>query len=84
MNTFCTFKNALGIPGQGVHAKRIFNLAIVDVVLTFVLAFVLHNAFFSRYWSGGWTLAGVFVLGIVLHRLFCVRTTMDKILFPEG
>jgi len=25
----------------------------------------------------------LFILGIILHRLFCVRTTVDKILFPK-
>jgi hypothetical protein len=25
---------------------------------------------------------GGFLLGIVLHRLFCVRTTIDRLLFP--
>jgi hypothetical protein len=37
--------------------------------------------FFS--WNFGWTLFGLFLLGIVLHRLFCVRTTIDKFLFPR-
>ena len=25
----------------------------------------------------------LFLLGIILHRLFCVRTTIDKLLFPN-
>jgi hypothetical protein len=24
----------------------------------------------------------LFLLGIVMHRLFCVRTTVDRVLFP--
>ena len=26
----------------------------------------------------------LFVLGIILHRVFCVRTTIDKLLFPTS
>ena len=81
---FCKHKNALGIPGKGVHAYRVFNLAIVDVILTFLLGFVLHYAFFRGRWCIGWTFLGAFLSGIALHRLFCVQTTIDKILFPNA
>jgi hypothetical protein len=26
----------------------------------------------------------LFILGIIFHRLFCVRTTVDKLLFPNA
>lgn len=29
----------------------------------------------------GFTPLGLFVLGIISHRIFCVRTTIDKLLF---
>jgi len=28
-------------------------------------------------------LIGLFLLGIVAHRVFCVRTTVDKVLFRD-
>ena len=37
----CKYKNALGRPGKGIHSFRIANIAVVDVALTFVLAYVL-------------------------------------------
>ncbi len=70
MNT-CAFKNVLGVPGEGVHSLRMFNLAIVDVLATIAAARVMK----IPIWFA-------FLLGIILHRLFCVRTTIDKLLFP--
>jgi hypothetical protein len=42
--------------------------------------------FISRFahTSFAWTTAGLFFLGIILHRLFCVRTTIDKLIFPNA
>jgi hypothetical protein len=31
-----------------------------------------------------YTIIGVFISGIIIHRLFCVRTTVDKLLFPNA
>jgi hypothetical protein len=25
----------------------------------------------------------LFILGIILHRMFCVRTTVDRLVFPN-
>jgi hypothetical protein len=36
----CKYKNILGVPGQGPHSYRIFNIAIVDVILTIILAYM--------------------------------------------
>jgi len=76
----CPYKNALGIPGKGIHSYRIFNIAIMDVLMTVIGALVIS---YLSGWKFGWTLLGLFLLGIILHRLFCVRTTIDKLLFPE-
>ena len=29
-----------------------------------------------------YTIIGVFITGIFIHRVFCVRTAVDKLLFP--
>lgn len=75
---FCKYKDALGKPKQGVHGYRFFGVAIVDVLMTIVAAGLLT---WGLGWSFWYTLLGLFVLGIVLHRLFCVRTTVDQYLF---
>ena len=74
----CKYKDALGKPNEGIHSYRIFNIAIADVIMTFIGAFIIsyfYNISFIR------TSIFLFILGIILHRIFCVKTTIDKLLF---
>lgn len=75
---FCKYRNILGVPKEGIHKYRLFGLAIADVLMTIIGALII--SFFTKitYWK---VLLTLFISGIVLHRLFCVRTTLDKILF---
>jgi len=67
-----------GEPNTGIHSRRMFNIAVWDVVLTFIGALL----FYARYRTNLlFTIICFFVFGIVIHRLFCVRTTIDKLLF---
>ena len=77
----CKYKNALGVPNQGVHSYRLFGVAIADVIMTLLAAFLI--SYFLKY-NLLYTIISLFVLGVILHKLFCVRTTVDKILFPKG
>jgi hypothetical protein len=77
--SLCQYKDMFGKPGEGVHSYRIANIAIVDVLLTIIGAYIIN--LFIPYFSFTYILVLLFILGIVLHRLFCVRTTVDKILF---
>jgi hypothetical protein len=77
--TFCKYSNLFGEPGTGVHKYRLFNLAIVDVVMTIVGAFLISWWFQWNFWK---VLGILFLTGIAMHHLFCVRTTIDKLLFP--
>ena len=79
-NSGCPYKNILGKPGEGMHSYRFANLAIVDVIMTIIAAFIISAVFAISFWK---VLAVSFLLGIVLHRFFCVRTTVDKLLFPN-
>ena len=76
----CAYSNMFGKVGEGVHSYRLFNIAIVDVFFTVIGAYIFH-VFYPSY-SFFTILAILFLSGIVLHRLFCVRTTVDKFLFP--
>ena len=78
---FCKYKNILGEVGKGAHSIRIFNIAIVDVILTVVGAYLISLKI--KKYNFTEILVFVFILGIILHRLFCVRTTIDKLLFPN-
>ena len=63
---------------EGVHAIRVFDVAVVDVVGTVVIGVLVS-------WSTGWNVwlvcAGLFALAIVVHRAFCVNTKVNVALF---
>ena len=77
---FCKYKDFFGKPKQGVHGIRYLNIAVVDVLFTFLLA-KFFQFYFLKEWDFILILFCSFILGIVFHRLFCVRTTIDKLLF---
>jgi len=74
----CKYKNILGEPGKGIHSYRIFNIAIFDVLSTIIGAFIISRLFKLPF---GYTLLFLFLLGIFLHHIFCVKTTIDKVIF---
>ena len=71
----------LGIVNTGIHSYRIFNIAYVDVIMTIVGSLLL--AWINK-WSYIKTIVGMFILGIIVHRMFCVRSAVDKWLFPNA
>ena len=75
---FCNFSDILGKPGKGLHSFRLFNIAIIDVIFTIILAYLISIYFKYNFYI---TLIILFLLGIFLHRLFCVQTTINKLLF---
>lgn len=84
--SLCKYKNIFGEINTGVHSIRICNLAIIDILSTIVggifLQYFLQRIF--NYYIKLWIILVIlFLSGIILHRLFCVRTTVDKLLFPE-
>lgn len=82
----CKYKNIFGEPGTGVHSIRIFNIAIIDVILTILGGILIQTIllqWFHIYIELTIVLVSLFILGILLHRMFCVRTTVDKLLFNE-
>ena len=80
MFNFCLYSEIFGKVGKGLHRFRgPGNIAIIDVIATFILAYVLKLYFvYTNYWI---ILISCFLMGIFLHRLFCVETTVDKFLF---
>lgn len=67
----CPYATLLGIRGQGVHAARFLGLALNDIIATIVVAILT-----SYLWNIPflYSLLGWFVLGEVLHYVFCVDT----------
>ena len=75
---FKQFADIFGKPNKGVHSYRIFNIAIVDVIATIAGALLISFLFKINFFL---VLVVLFLLGIVLHRLFCVDTTINRFLF---
>lgn len=73
----CKYRNALGKPNEGAHF-HVLGIAVVDVFMTIVLALVI--SYFTK-WKVYWVLPALFVIAILLHRLFCVNTTVNKLIF---
>jgi hypothetical protein len=70
-----------GNPREGIHSSRTLgDLAAVDVGATLLFSYGL-----SRYCGISFIRASIisFGSGIIAHRLFGVRTTIDKLLFDN-
>jgi len=80
MIDLCQYKNAFGELNKGIHSYKLFYISVLDVLITVVIAYLI--SFFYNI-SFPITLGVLFLLGILVHRLFCVRTTVDKLLFPH-
>ena len=76
--SICPYKYIFGKPNEGAHSYRIFNISMVDVICTIIGAY-----FISKYWNIDIKEITIvlFLLGIIVHRIFCVETTIDKLLF---
>ena len=75
----CKYKNILGKPNEGVHSYRIFGIAIVDTLLTVCIAIIIK--LLSPKYNFFLILLILFITGIIMHRLFCVETTVGKLIF---
>ena len=73
-STLCKYKDIFGKPNEGVHKYRIFNLAIVDIILTILGAILLSKLLSTNFLL---TLLILFLLGIFFHWLFCVPTALN-------
>lgn len=77
----CKYKNIFGEVNTGIHSYRIFNIAYMDVLVTVVAAYITSKLLKTPLL---YTVIVFFLAGILMHRLFCVRTTVDKLLFPNA
>lgn len=76
----CKYNKIFGEVNTGIHSIRLYNIAIIDVLLTLIASYVIH--LFVRKYNYFTILFWLFICSIILHRIFCVRTTIDKFLFP--
>ena len=78
---YCKYKDIFGKPNEGIHSFKIFNISVIDTLLTIFLAYLILLVVPS--FSFIYILIILFIIGIISHRLFCVRTTIDKLLFDD-
>jgi len=76
----CKYKDIFGKPNTGAHKYRFLGVAIIDVILTIIGGYFIAIFFKLPIL---YTIIVLFILGIIAHRLFCIRTTIDKLLFPN-
>ena len=74
---FCKYKDIFGIPGKGFHSVRLMDVALGDYVGTILLAILMSHV--TKY-PLVLTTIFMFILGLVLHILFCVPTSASKFL----
>jgi hypothetical protein len=80
MFDLCQYKDIFGAPNTGLHTYRIFDIAVIDLLSTIVVAYIIYRVLSYNFTC---VLLFLLLLGIVMHRLFCVRTTVDKLFFSK-
>ncbi len=78
MIDLCKYRHIFGIEKEGIHKYRIFNIAIVDLLLTIIGAFIIAKWLKQSFWI---VFIIIFIIGLILHRLFCVHTTITNFVF---
>jgi hypothetical protein len=75
------YKDLFGKPNTGIHKYRVLGISILDVAVVVVCGIVISKLFRFHLL---YTLVVLFISGIIIHRLFGVRTGIDKKLFPNA
>jgi len=73
----CKYKDIFGKPKKGIHSYRIFNIAIVDTLLTIVLAFIISYSFKKTFFL---VFLILMIISIIVHKIFCVETTLTNLI----
>jgi hypothetical protein len=74
----CKYKHVFGKEKQGVHSLRLFDVAAVDLILTILVGLFIAYTFRFNYFI---TILVLLLIGIISHRLFCVNSTINKMIF---
>lgn len=77
----CDYKDIFGEPRKRAHSIRVFDFSVVDILLTFVLAYIIQYIVGGNYF---FILFITVLIGIFLHWLFCVDTKLQTILFSQS
>lgn len=74
----CQYSDIFGAPNTGLHQYRFLGIALVDTGLTIIFAYLI-----ARYlkYSFFFVLFLLIILSLFLHRMFCVKTTLTKLVW---
>jgi hypothetical protein len=77
----CPYRYLIGKENTGLRKKfRLFDIAVIDTLTVIGGAYAIHYYSKENFYQ---ILVILFLLGIIAHRLFCVKSTIDKFLFPD-
>ena len=73
----CKYKDIFGVPGKGIHSTRFMGVAAFDYFGTILLSIL-----FSYFTKIPLVISTIFMflLGVLLHWLFCVPTAATRFL----
>ena len=74
----CKYKAIFGNENTGIHAIRLFNTAFIDILGTILIALIISYIFNYNVYI---VFIILMIIAIILHRLFCVNTTINKHIF---
>jgi hypothetical protein len=74
----CKFRHIFGKERQGIHAYRFLDIAIVDLLLTILVAYLISKYWKFKFWI---VLLILLVLSVLAHLLFCVKSKFVSLLF---
>ena len=81
-NPLCKYNRLFGEAGEktGLRKYRIFGIALLDTFVVIAFAVLIAWSFRLSYL---YTMLALFLIGIIVHRLFCVRTAVDVMIFGK-
>jgi hypothetical protein len=78
MCIFSKYKNIFGEPNKGAHSIRLFDFAIIDIIMTCIGAYFIYKYYKINVWL---MFLLLFIFGQILHALFCVKTKFINLFF---
>jgi len=75
MTFLCYHRHIFGKEKEGLHSYRFMDIAIMDVLLTFIGALVIAYCFKLNIIL---VFIILIILGTLIHYIFCVETTITK------
>lgn len=75
---FCKYRDIAGKPRTGFHKTRFFDIAAYDLFGTLIIAVAI--AYILKF-NFIYTIFSLICLAIIVHRLFCVNTKLNTLIF---